>query len=156
MNQRWDAIRNKLEMLLTVCKITKINEDTALQETQFTQKDGELRDKRENYQPYGFAHYPHAGAEGISLSQNGDREHMVIICITDRNHRFKLEHTGECAIYDDQGQHVWIKRDGIEIHSDKKITIKAPEIIFKGDVNIEGNLNTTKTSRAGCFSGPHC
>lgn len=131
-------------MLLTVCKIKRVDESPALQQLQFTQKDGELRSKRENYQPYGFAHYPHPESEGISLSQNGDREHIIVVCVTDRNHRFKLKEEGEVALYDDQGQFVFIHRNKIEIWSDKEVHIHSG-----GNINLhaEDTVNITAGNR---------
>ncbi len=44
----------------------------------------------------------------------------------------------------------------VKIISSRKVIIDAPEVKFLGDVTINGNLNTIKTSKAGCFSGSHC
>lgn len=133
-----NSLKRRLQMMLSMGVIKRVNETTALQQVQISQMEGELRDKRENYQPYGFAHYPRAGAEGITLSHNGDRGHIVVINIADRKHRLKLNAAGEVALYDDQDQWVWLKRDGIEINTDKKVTINAPTTYINGKLIIDG------------------
>ena len=151
-----ETVKRRFQMMVSTCLVKHVTDDPpdvdgrpALQELQIAQLDGELRDKRENYQPYGFAHYPLPEAEPISLSENGDRAHTILICVADRWHRLKLEEAGEVAIYDDQGQYVWIKRDGIEINTDKdvkikasKVTIEAAAVELKGAVKINGIIQT--------------
>ncbi len=136
----FESIKRRLQMMVSTGLVQHVNDDPpttkdgtpSLQELQITQLEGETRDKRENYQQYGFAHWPHPNAEAICLTENGDREHLILICVADRWHRLKLKDTGEVAIYDDQGQYVWLMRDGIEIKS------KGP-IRLKGDVEITGS-----------------
>ena len=64
---------------------------------------------REFFQHYGFTSRPLAGSEVIFIRQGN---HFVAIASDDRRYRITLE-AGELALYDDQGQKVHLKRDGI-------------------------------------------
>lgn len=75
----------------------------------------ETRDDTEVFQDYGFASRPHPGAEAVVVALAGDASHQVIIGVEDARYRFGPLKTGEVALYDDQGQHVYLYRDGIRV-----------------------------------------
>lgn len=75
----------------------------------------ETRDDTEVFQGYGFASRPHPGAEAVVVALAGDASHQVIIAVEDARYRFGPLKTGEVALYDDQGQHVYLYRDGIRV-----------------------------------------
>lgn len=75
----------------------------------------ETRDDTEVFQDYGFASRPHSGAEAVVVALAGDASHQVIIAVEDARYRFGPLKTGEVALYDDQGQHVYLYRDGIRV-----------------------------------------
>ena len=93
----------------------------------------------ERYQHYGFTSVPHPGAEAITLSIGGSRDHVVVVADGDRRYRLKGLADGEVAIYDDLGQAVHLKRSGIEVYGTEKVTVTAPETEFTGNVLIGGN-----------------
>jgi phage baseplate assembly protein V len=66
---------------------------------------------REYFQHYGYTSRPLAAAEGIVIREGNQ---LVMIASDDRRYRTSLEE-GECALYDDQGQKVHLKRNN-EIH----------------------------------------
>lgn len=82
-------------------------------------------------QLYGFAHRPFPGAQGVLAAAGGAREQGIIIAVGDRRYRLKGLADGEVALYDDQGQSIQLKRDGIEISTELKVTLTAG-----GDVNL--------------------
>ncbi|GFZ80715.1 hypothetical protein GCM10011497_06490 [Elstera cyanobacteriorum] len=75
----------------------------------------ETRDDTEVFQDYGFASRPHPGAEAVVVALAGDASHQIIIAVEDARYRFGPLKTGEVALYDDQGQHVYLYRDGIRV-----------------------------------------
>lgn len=77
---------------------------------------GETRDGLEHFEPYGYTSEPlkDGQPEALALFFDGDRSHGVVVCVADRRYRLKIE-PGEVAIYDDVGQKVHLKRDGIEV-----------------------------------------
>lgn len=75
----------------------------------------ETRDDTEVFQQYGVASRPHPGAEAVVVALGGDPSHQIVIAVEDARFRFGPLKTGEVALYDDQGQHVYLYRDGLRI-----------------------------------------
>lgn len=96
---------------------------------------GEILDLVPHLQDYGFASRPLPGAEGVSLAVAGTRGQAVVITLADRRFRVELEE-GEAALHDDQGQTVWLKRDGIRVESPLKVEIAAPEIALQAETSV--------------------
>lgn len=82
---------------------------------------GDKREGLEHFEPYGFGSRAHPGAEVFAAFFNGDRSHGVVLATADRRYRLKLEE-GEVAIFDDIGQKVHLKRDGISVVTPKNLT----------------------------------
>lgn len=96
--------------------------------------DGEVRDEAEVFQQYGFRSQPLPGAEGVLLSLAGSRDHTVILCLDDRRYTVALE-GGECALYDDLGKYVVLKRDGsILFKADTKVRMEVPLLEVTGEI----------------------
>lgn len=126
----------------------------------------EVRDDTEMMQPYGFASRPHPGAESIVVEVGGDASHQVVIVCDDARYRFGPLKTGEAAIYDDQGQHVYLYRDGVMIkdrhgqtlrmtaagvtvESAVAVTLKAPRVAVIADDIRLGDGETRRVARVG-------
>lgn len=103
----------------------------------------------ERYQHYGFTSVPLPGAEAITLSIGGSRDHVVVVADGDRRYRLKGLAGGEVAIYDDLGQAVHLKRTGIEVYGTEKVTVTSPEAEFTGNVLIGGNATVTGNVTTG-------
>lgn len=88
---------------------------------------GEVIDRAEHLQAYGFASHPLPGAEAVLVAVGGARNHPLVIVIADRRHRPPLE-AGETILHDDQGQTVHMARDRILIKTDKLLRIEAKEV----------------------------
>ena len=96
--------------------------------------DGEVRDGAEVFQQYGFRSKPLAGAEGVLLSLGGNRDHTVVLCVDDRRYLVELV-GGECAMYDDLGKYVALKRDGsILVKAATKVRMEVPLLEVTGEV----------------------
>lgn len=97
---------------------------------------------------YGFASMPIPGCHAIVVFVGGDRSNGVIVATHDQAHRLKNLQPGEAAIYDDQGQSVWIKRGGIVIEcAGKPLTINdCPSIkhdgVEIGKTHVHGGVQT--------------
>ena len=105
------------------------------QKAQVEMGEGITRDHLHHIQPYGFSSRPKKDAEAITLAISGDESKLVAITLSDRRYTLALEE-GEAALHDDQGQVVYLKREGILIKTSKKITLDAPESHFTGKVYI--------------------
>lgn len=82
---------------------------------------GDVREGLEHFEPYGFTSRVKEGAEAIGAFFNGDRSHGVVLVTADRRFRLHVEE-GEVAVFDDKGQKVVLKRDGILVETPKNLT----------------------------------
>jgi len=111
--------------------ISAVDDTKQAQELQLTLLDGETADQMERFQEYGFTSVPFPKAEAIMACVGGLRGHGVIIAVEDRRYRLTNLIAGEVALYDDQGQAVHLKRDGIYITTSGKVVVNAT-----GDVDV--------------------
>lgn len=82
----------------------------------------------EYHQPYGFSSVPLPGAEAVVVFPNGDREHPLVVSVSDRRHRPRDGEPGEVTMYSHTGAKAVFKANG-----DVEVTA-APggKIIFQG------------------------
>lgn len=135
-----DAIRAKLDRasrrvagMISRAIVEAVDDDAQIQSVQVSGLDDELLDQVERPQPYGFSSHPHAGAEGVFVAVGGTRSHGLMIMVDDRRYRLRSMQAGEVAIYDDQGQAVHLKREGMLVSSPFKIDVEAPEVTVTAD-----------------------
>lgn len=126
---------------------------------------GDVREGLEHFEPYGFTSRVKQGAEAIGAFFNGDRSHGVVLVTADRRFRLHVEE-GEVAVFDDQGQKVVLKRDGILVETPKNltatvggnavatvkgtttlksgaVTIDAPSVHITGTLSVDGHIKGT-------------
>jgi phage baseplate assembly protein V len=126
----------------------KIGDDSGQVQKQQIQLSGtEIRDNTPRVGEYGFASMPLAGCHGIVLFVAGDRSNGVIIGTNDQIHRLKNLLPGEVAIYDDQGQSVYLTRAGIVVNggglpikvtNTPSITLDSPLVHSTGAMTVDG------------------
>lgn len=105
-----------------------VDDAAKMQRLQIDLLAGETMDNVEHFQPYGLAFHPHPDAELVAAAVGGARSHMVVIAVADRRYRVAGLAEGEVALYDDQGQIVKLARDGIQIMTDKPVTVEAQSV----------------------------
>ncbi|MDH5633601.1 MAG: phage baseplate assembly protein V [Gammaproteobacteria bacterium] len=117
------------------------NSDTKRQTMQVQVGPESTIDDVEHFEPYGFTANAPDGSEAVFLSLGGERSHTVVILVDGKPYRLKSLEKGEVALYDDQGQNIHIKRDGIEVNA-KKVTVNS-----EGDatVNAGGTVDINAT-----------
>ena len=126
---------------------------------------GDVREGLEHFEPYGFTSRAKEGAEAIGAFFNGDRSHGVVLVTADRRFRLHVEE-GEVAVFDDQGQKVVLKRDGILVETPNNltatvggnalatvsgtttlksgaVTIDAPSVHITGTLSVDGLITGT-------------
>lgn len=108
----------KIKLAISRCIVQSINDDAGLQQLQVSALKDEVLDLRSRLQEYGFTSHPKPGAEAVVVSIGGNRSNTVIIAVDDRRYRLTGLAEGEVALYDDQGQVVHIKRNGLELKGD--------------------------------------
>lgn len=117
----------------------------------------EIRDNTPRVSEYGFTSMPLPGCHGIVIFVGGDRSNGVMIATNDQNHRLKNLQPGEVAIYDDQGQSVYLKRGGIDVNgaglpitvhntptvrvtADTSVTLDTPLVHATQNMTVDGLL----------------
>lgn len=153
----FEKFRNRMRGMIGRCVLEAVNDKAKLQAVQVSVLDEELHDEAEHFQHYGFTSVALPGAEGIVLFVGGVHSHAAVIGVDDRRYRKKDLQPGEVAIYDDQGQFIHIKRDGIYIETDKKVTVNADSVEVTAesvDVTAESVTITSDDINLGGTGGP--
>lgn len=130
-------------------EIVLVNSAAAIQLVQAHGVAGEVLQGAELMQHYGFTSNPPAGSVCVVLPLGGKTSHGIIVATEHGNYRVKSLKSGECGIYDDLGQSIILKRDGIVVNGGGKpitftntpaITLDTPQVTATGNVAITQNL----------------
>lgn len=128
-------LERRVSMMVARGVISLLDDGKKMQLAQVQLLADEVAPSLERFQEYGFSSAPAEGAEAVVVFPGGVRSHGIIIAVDDRRFRLGGMKGGEVALYDDAGQVVHLKRDGILIKSPLKVTAEAPEITLKGGSN---------------------
>jgi phage baseplate assembly protein V len=115
-----------------------VNDAAKLQAVQVTIRADEVRANAEHFQHYGYTSVPLPGAEGIGLAVGGSTDHLVVINIDDRRYRPKGLAEGEVMLYDDQGQKIYLTRNGIVVDGAGK------GIVFQNSPSVDFNVGAVR------------
>jgi phage baseplate assembly protein V len=92
-------------------------------------------------QQYGLTSHAPPGADCTVLQVGSDRSHTILIGTEHRQYRLTGLAQGEVALYDDQGQHIVLKRDGLHVHSPQQVLVQCPNLICQADqILLEGEV----------------
>jgi phage baseplate assembly protein V len=80
----------------------------------------EIRDNTPRLAEFGFTSMPPAGSDAVVVFIGGDRSNGAIIATGHQASRLKGLKPGEVAIFDDQGQSVFLTRAGIAVNGGGK------------------------------------
>lgn len=127
------AIAQRIRMMLSRAIVALTDDSRSLQTMQVELLADEAQDGVERFGQYGLTSRPFAEAEALAACVGGLRSHMVVIAVEDRRYRLRNLAEGEVALYDDLGQVVHLKRDGIHIESPLKVFIEAPQVAVTAD-----------------------
>jgi phage baseplate assembly protein V len=142
-----DRLFKRLQLLVGRGRIKVSNDGGAVQSHQVQLSPLELKDVARAAE-YGFTSMPQPGCHAVVIFVGGDRSNGIIVATNDQAHRLKNLQPGEVAIYDDQGQSVYITRSGIVVNGGgKQVTItNTPK------VRVESNIEATGTIKDLCDS----
>lgn len=128
-------MKRRVMLMIGRAVVNLINDGAKLQALQVSLLEGEVRDRVERFQEYGFTSHPHPGAEAVSASVMGNRDHCVVIAVDDRRYRLQGLEQGEVAIYTDEGDQIVIKRGGtILVKAATKVRIESPMLECTGEI----------------------
>lgn len=134
-------VRKRIEGMVQRAVLQLVDDSQKMQEVQFKGIAGEVRDKCERPQQYGFTGVPLEGAEAFVIFVAGNRAHPLVLSVDDRRYRLKNLQPGEVAMYTDQGDYVLIKRGGTaEVKAATKLLVTAPAV----DTTTQYMVNGTK------------
>jgi len=118
-----------------------VNAATKLQTLQIRLLAGEVKDKVEHFEPYGFTSHALPGAEHVTLFMDGDRSHGVTIVVADRRYRLQGLPAGAVALHDNVGTRIVLSADGeITVTADTRVTIDAPLVRITGSLQVDENI----------------
>jgi len=133
VTQMIKPLRNRVVNMISRAVVESIDDSMKMQIAKVSLLAGENRSGVERFQDYGFTSYPKAGAEGLAVCPQGNREHVILIKVDDRRFRLKALAEGEVALYTDEGDKIHLKRGGkIVVYSDN---------IELGKANLEKIIN---------------
>jgi phage baseplate assembly protein V len=114
------ALAGRIFLAISRGTLTRVNDATKMQTADVRLLHDEAVAGAERFQDYGFTSVPlpadgNGTAEVVTIFVSGSRSHPIIVRADDRRYRVKGLQPGESSQYDDQGQQVYISRDGIKI-----------------------------------------
>ena len=127
------GLRNRVLLMVGHGVLKLIDDGPKMQEVQLGLMRGELRDRVERFQEYGFTSVPLPGAEAVAVFVKGDRSHGAVVATDDRRHRPRNLKGGEAAMYTAFGQ--LLKMDA---HGNLHITVPGDIVLEAG-----GSVRTT-------------
>ena len=140
-------LARRIRMTAARAVISLVNDATKLQKMQVKLLAGEVADRVDRFQQYGFTSVPHVGAEGVFLSLNGSRDQGVVICVDDRRYRLSGLEGGEVALYTDEGDSIVLARGNvIRVNAGVRVEVNAPLATFSGSVAVAGNVSDANGS----------
>jgi phage baseplate assembly protein V len=153
---------NRLSNMLARGRMAAVKAGGRMQVLQLQLLDGEIKDRVEHFEPYGFTSHPRVGsAEAVAAFLDGDRSHGIVLVVADRKYRLRSLKEGEVALHDDQGQSVHLTRDGIVVEgstlpitlrSTVKVRIEAPSLEVTGQIrDLCDSTGTTMASMRATY-----
>lgn len=137
VNKLIAPLQRRVAMMVARGVLDLIDDGKKMQTVQVKLFADEVAPAVERFQEYGFTSSPFPGAEAVVVFPGGVRSHGIIVAVDDRRYRLTGLAGGEVALYDDQGQVVHLKRDGLALKSPLKVTAEAPEITLTGGSNAD-------------------
>lgn len=133
-------LRDRIALTVGRCALKAMDDAGNLQVVKVKALAGEVMDEVEVLGHWGLASAAPDGSEGVLVCVGGIRSHPLVIATEHRKLRLKELEGGEVAIYDDQGQVVHLKRDGIDVVSKGNLTA-----LVEGETTLIGQAGLTAT-----------
>jgi len=106
-------IARRVRLMARRAVVRLVYDDPKMQELQLAIFAGEVRDRVERWEDYGFTSHPLPGAEALVLSLGGSTDHGAVVKVGDRRYRIVNQQPGEVTIYTDEGDTIRLRRGRI-------------------------------------------
>jgi phage baseplate assembly protein V len=165
MNQWISKIWTAVQMAIGRGRVTHVDDSGNVQLLQVRLGGDELRDHTRRLAEYGFTSSPPEGADVVALFVAGDRSKGVVIATGHQASRLRGLQAGEVAIFDDQGQSVYLTRSGIivngagnplvvnntpvvTVNASTKVALNTPELDVSGGIKAGGDITDNTATNA--------
>jgi phage baseplate assembly protein V len=115
-----NPILNKINLMFSQCVIKIVTDKNKTQTIQTELHDGEVREKVERWQEYGFTCNPPSNSEALCLFLGGERDRGFIIATENKNYRVLDLKEGEVCLYTHE-------KDKIYFQNENKLLIQTKE-----------------------------
>lgn len=149
MARMMKPLADRVRLMVGRAIISAVNDGAKLQTLQVELLADEVQDKVERFQNYGFTSVPFPEAEAVLVFPGGLRSHAICLAVDDRRYRLTGLAEGEVGLYDDQGQVILLKRDGILIETTKPLTVRAESVLLESDSIDLGAAGGQPVARVG-------
>lgn len=110
---------------------------------------GEALQATELFQHFGFTSAPPAGSQVIVLPLGGKTSAAVIVATENGNYRLQLGADGECAMYNQWGDRVWMKQSRvIDVAAGLSVDFTTPTVNMSGALHVVGNITSDANIQA--------
>lgn len=146
-----ERLWRRLQMVVGRGRVKTGNDAGPVQLLQVQFSGQDVRDNTPRVAEYGFTSMPRPECQAVLVFMAGDRSNGVILGTNDEAARLKNLLPGEVAIYDDQGQSVYLTRAGIVMNGGGKpitvtntptITLDSPQVNATGAFHAVGNITS--------------
>lgn len=115
-----NPILNKINLMFSQCVIKIVTDKNKTQTIQTELQDGEVREKVERWQEYGFTCNPPSNSEALCLFLGGERDRGFIIATENKNYRVLNLKEGEVCLYTHE-------KDKIHFQNENRLLIQTKE-----------------------------
>jgi phage baseplate assembly protein V len=154
LNRLLRPLRTRVDNIVARALVRLIKDDKKLQELQLEVLKGELRDRCERFQNYGFTSHPKPGATAVVLFVGGNRDHPLVVAVDDPRYRKLGLAEGEVAIYTDEGDFILLKRGReIQVTAGTKVKVTAPTVEVEASIKCKVTAPLTEIIGNATISG---
>jgi len=141
-------IVSRIQAMIGRAILSAVSDAGGMQVVKVSGLSGEVIDKLDHPQPFGFTANCPTGGQAVVAFVGGSRDQGIVLVVDHTAHRKKNLKAGESAVYSSQGTYVYLKEDGtIEIEtngSEVKIlgrTVSTETIHSDKDVEAAGDVS---------------
>lgn len=135
-----DPIKRRMLLMIGRALVEVVDDSTKMQALQVTLLEGEVRERVERFQNFGFTSVPEPGAEAVAAAVTGSRDHLVVVVVDDRRYRKTGLQPGESCQYNKWGDSVHLKDGVLEVTHRTKIRLVAPTVEVAGNMTVSGSI----------------